>query len=88
MKIVLTVIAVCFVIFVSVYLVRCNKEYYAGYNAVKDELKKIDGIKVLELWGNEDVTTCLTPVALCTWIFLEVRYHKKASPFLLTSCPQ
>jgi hypothetical protein len=46
---------VCFVVFVSVYLVRCNKEYYAVYNAVKAELEKIEGVKVLDMGGNEDV---------------------------------
>jgi hypothetical protein len=56
MKTLLIVLAISLVVFIPVYFVRCNKEYYAGYNTVKDRLKKIEGIKVLELWGNEDVT--------------------------------
>jgi hypothetical protein len=41
---------------VSIFLYRCNQTYYARYNAVKKELKKIDGIEILKIWGNEDLT--------------------------------
>lgn len=55
MKTFLIVLVVCLIVFSPVYLLRCNKEYYAVYNAVKAELEKIEGVKVLDMGGNEDL---------------------------------
>lgn len=34
----------------------CNKMYYALYNVVKDEFNKIEGVEILQIYGNEDLT--------------------------------
>lgn len=50
------IILVAIGIISSLYFYKCYKEYYAEYDLVKNELSKIEGIKIINIDGNPDLT--------------------------------
>src|SRR5258705_4193829 len=55
MKRTILISSAIFVTVVSILWYKCNQDYYAEYNDVKSELKKMNGVEVIKLWGNEDI---------------------------------
>lgn len=45
-----------FVVLSCIYLYQCNYVYYKEFRAVKRELKKIEGVEILSMGGNDDLT--------------------------------
>ena len=51
-KIILAVVGIS----ASLYFYKCYKDYYVEYDLVKNELNKIEGIKIISIDGNPDLT--------------------------------